>query len=159
MQYCEKCRRACPNELTRCPACRSQKLRPLDGQDMVFLCGCDMYTAQQLHTALEEAGIPSKMEDAGQSYFSFDSDSMPTDQKVYVPFEQLEQANDLAAQVSRQVESERSGKDGAQPASPPTAKRIVGEVLSIVAFLVLIMLAVYGADGFANWLKSLLGIG
>ena len=38
-------------------------------------------------------------------------------------------------------------------------KRIVGEVLSVLAFLVLIMLAVYGADGLANWLKGLMGMG
>lgn len=156
MQYCEKCRRVCEEGAAKCPNCHSQKLRPAGEGDMAFLCGCDLYAAQRLSETLEAAGIPHRMENAGNAhaYFSFDSSSMPTDQHIYVAFGQMEQAKELSAQVARQLEQER-GESG-QDAEPPTAKRIIGEVLSVVAFLALIMLAVYGADGLANWLKSIL---
>lgn len=157
MLYCEKCRRVCPEGVSKCPACRGQRLRPVGEQDMVFLCQCGLYTAQLLHSALEEAGIPQKMEGAGRAYFSFDSESMPTDQRVYVPFAQLNPAKELAAQVGRQVEAEGGNQEDTPQAAPPSPRRIAAEVASVVGFLVLVMLAVYGADGFANWLKSLLG--
>ena len=37
----------------------------------------------------------------------------------------------------------------------PRKKRIVVQIVSVAAFLVLIMLVVFAADGLANWLKSL----
>ena len=61
-----------------------------------------------------------------------------------------------AARAMREVESEREPEEGGD--DRPGMKRIVGEVLSVLAFLVLIMLAVYGADGLANWLKGLVGM-
>ena len=43
------------------------------------------------------------------------------------------------------------------PSQPEQAvpKRIVGEILSVVLFLLLSMAAVFGADAAANWLKGL----
>lgn len=157
MQYCGKCRHVCEDGPGKCPNCRSSKLRPAGEGDMVFLCGADMYTAGKLNDALGAAGIECRMENMGHAYFNFDSASMPTDQNVYVPYESLERAREIAAEVAKEVEDERAPED--EESGGPSAKRIVGEILSVVAFLVLVMLAVYGADGIAGWLKGLLGIG
>lgn len=156
MQYCGKCRHVCEDGPGKCPNCRSARLRPAGEGDMVFLCGADMYTAGKLNDALGAAGIECRLENVGHAYFSFDSASMPTDQSVYVPYERLEQARGIAAEVVREVEEERAPEEGESGGTG--AKRIIGEVLSVVGFLVLIMLAVYGADGLANWLKGLMGI-
>jgi len=117
-----------------------------------------MYTAGKLEDALTASGVDCLLEDAGKghTFYTFDSTSMPTDKNIFVPYESLEQARALAAEVAREVEAERSPEAAEEP---PGAKRIIGEVLSVVGFLVLVMLAVYGADGLANWLKGLLGIG
>lgn len=154
MQYCTKCRRLCEDAAARCPTCRSQKLRPAGEEDMAFLCGCEAYSGERLSQALTEAGIIHSLEEQGGSYFSFDSEDSPTGKQLYVRAGQMEAAREIAAQVSRELEQQEK-----QAAEPPSAKRLIGEILSVVAFLLLIMAAVYGADGLANWLKSLVGAG
>ena len=94
---------------------------------------------------------------AGSAYFNFDSETSPTDQNIFVPYETLDRAEKTAARAVQEVEREREPEDA--ESGGPGMKRIVGEVLSVLAFLVLIMLAVYGADGLANWLKGLMGMG
>ncbi len=155
MQYCTKCRRLCEDAVNRCPACRSQKLRPAGEEDMAFLCRCEAYEAGRLCQALDGAGIAHSLEDRGSGYFSFDSEDSPTGKELYVSAGQMEAARQLAAQVGRELEQEQQEQEG----EPPSAKRLVGEILSVLVFLLLIMAAVYGADGLANWLKSLVGGG
>ncbi len=159
MKYCEKCRQAWEESVAKCPACRNSRLRPADGKDLALLTTADLYAAQKLCQALEEAGCPFETEDAhkGQSYFQFDGQSMPTDQKVFVPVADLPAAQELAAQTARLVQQERDGGQEEDP-GPPGAKRLLAEVLSVAAFLLLIMVAVYGADAFAGWIKSLWGL-
>ena len=65
-----------------------------------------------------------------------------------------EQNQKLAAQYLDLSAPEEDGEG-----NRPGAKRIACEVLSVAAFLALIMLAVYGADSFAAWLKGMLGMG
>ncbi len=158
MQYCVKCRRVCEDGLPKCPGCRSRKLRPAGEGDQAFLCCADMYAAGRINEALIESGIQCSLESEGSAYYNFDSASMPTDQNIYVPYKELERAGGIASGILKEVELERSPEgDGGD--SRPGVKRIIGEVLSVAAFLLLIMLAVYGTDSFAAWLKELLGMG
>lgn len=158
MLYCPKCRRLSEDSAKKCGNCRSAGLRPPGKEDMVFLCGCDQYLAGKVLEALEAAGIPSSSEETGSGggYFTFDSMSMPTDRTVFALYDRLEEARELAAQVSAQVEAERAPQEEAEP---PGGKRILWEVLSVVGFLLLVMGAVYGADALAGWLKGLMGLG
>lgn len=123
---------------------------------MVFLCKVDMYAAGRINEALMGTGIQCRLENAGSAYFNFDSETSPTDQNIFVPYETVDRAEETAARAMREVESEREPEEGGD--DRPGMKRIVGEVLSVLAFLVLIMLSVYGADGLANWLKGLVGM-
>lgn len=158
MQYCEKCRRLCEDGAAKCPGCRSGRLRPAGERDMAFLCRCGLYMAERLDQALTQAGIAHNVEDVGNgAYYTFDNESMPTDKQIYVPAGQMEEAQALTVQVNEEVTQEQGGQP--EEAPPPTLKRLVGEILSVVAFLVLIMLAVYGADSFAGWLKEIFGMG
>ncbi|ANU53238.1 CvpA family protein [Acutalibacter muris] len=156
MQYCMKCRHLSEDGPVKCPNCKSRKLRPAGEGDMVFLCKADMYAAGRINEALMGAGIQCRLENAGSAYFNFDSETSPTDQNIFVPYETVDRAEETAARAMREVESEREPEEGGD--DRPGMKRIVGEVLSVLAFLVLIMLAVYGADGLANWLKGLVGM-
>ena len=157
MQYCVKCRHISEDGAGKCQNCRSRKLRPAGAGDMAFLCKADMYAAGKVHDALVEAGIEPELVSAGSAYFNFDSETSPTDQNIFVPYETLDRAEKTAARAVQEVEREREPEDA--ESGGPGMKRIAGEVLSVLAFLVLIMLAVYGADGLANWLKGLMGMG
>ena len=152
MQYCVKCRRVFEEGSGKCPGCKSRKLRPAGEGDMVLLMTADMYSAGRINEALLGAGIEARLESAGSAYFSFDTS--PTDQNVFVPYESLERAGEIAAGAAKAVEEERALPEGE---AKPGVKRIVAEVLSVLAFLALIMLAVYGADGLAGWLRGLMG--
>lgn len=158
MQYCTNCRRVVEDGPAKCPACRSRKLRPAGAGDMVLLCKADMYAAGKINEALRSAGIDCALESAGSAYFSFDSETLPTDQNLFVPYETLQRARELAAAAQQQVE-EALSKDEREAESVPRGKRIAGEILSVLAFLILVMLAVYGSDALAGWLKGLFGIG
>ena len=158
MQYCVKCRRVFEDGPAKCPGCKSRRLRPAGAGDSVLLCRADMYAAGKINEALRAAGIDCALESAGSAYFSFDPEQSPTDQNVFVPYESLDRARDIAAAAQREAEEARAPEDG-EGESVPRVKRIVGEVLSVLAFLILIMLAVYGADALAGWLKGLFGLG
>lgn len=148
MLYCPKCRTLCPEGSHKCPACRSSKLRPPAPQDWVLLLTTDLHHAQQLEELLDQSSIGHQAEELGRSAAFYDSHAMPTDQRLFVPYGDLPAAQTLAAQLEAPPEEP-------QEAPPPTAKRLAGEVVSILVFLLLVMLAVFGADAFTNWLKSL----
>lgn len=154
MLYCTKCQAVTKDAAKRCPGCHSAKLRPAGERDMVLLQGADMYTAQQVAQRLMEQDIPCETKSAGHAYFSFDNQSLPTDQNLYVPFAHLSAAQELAAQVGQELEQERNQPQ--EDPGPASAKHIFIEVLSVAAFLALIALASLGADALTSWLKTLL---
>ena len=165
MLYCEKCRTLSPDGSDRCQSCRSAKLRPAAGEDLVLLHRADQYTAGLLAAKLDEARIPYDLTPAARHPFTqlYDSEALPTDKALFVPWDDLPRAEELSLQVKAQVEAERAaaGKEGEEeepfePMSP--RKRLVVQILSTIAFLILVMLVVFGADAFSNWLKSLFGL-
>ena len=151
MYYCPKCRSVGDNG-ARCLNCRNTKLRPVDPEDYVLLHSADQYMAQQVSERLAQEGIGCKVEafSSGLVSYFYDSQVMPTDKTLYVPYRHLEQARALSAQIGREMEQEAEEAE----AEPPGAKRIIGEIVSVVAFLLLVMTAVFGADAAANWLKG-----
>ena len=171
MQYCGKCRRVCGDDSPRCPHCRGGKLRPVQGEDMVLLWEGDLYCCGLIEQALSQAGLEFKTQDTGGNYYGFECTELPTDRRIMVEFRSLEAAKALAVSAAKQAELERNGNgkngengedgedlgdgvDGGSP-PPPGARRIAAEVISIAVFMLLVMLAVYGADAFAQWIKSL----
>ncbi len=82
---------------------------------------------------------------------------MPTDKLVLVRWKDYAAAKELSTQVSRQVEKERAqaGGEGETFQDMPRKKRILVQIVSVLAFLLVVMLVVFGADAAANWLKGL----
>lgn len=156
MLYCTKCRRVCGEDNPKCPHCRSHRLRPAAQGDRVAFWAADEYTAGRIAAGLAEAGIECVQESSGGGYYSFECTEMPTDRQLLVSFAQLEEAKRVATDVACQVEQER-GADTSEETEPPRMKRLIGEVLSILVFMVLVMLAVFGADAVAGWIKGLFG--
>lgn len=156
MQYCLKCRCVCEDNAVKCGNCGSNKLRLAEDEDMVLLCRADQYTAQQLRERMDAAGIACEEKPANSDWgiSPYDSEAMPTDRNVYVKFSGLSRAKEISSALRKEQEE---GEEE-QFEDMPRKKRILVQVLSILGFLVLVMLAVYGADALANWLKSVFGL-
>lgn len=159
MLYCTKCRSICPDATEKCPHCKSTKLRAADGEDLVLLHRADQYTAQRLTEQFEEQNVAYQLEPFGKGRVSYlyDSEVMPTDQNIYVKYRDLETAKALSAKLREGIEKEREQQaDFEEFEDMPMKKRILVQSLSVIAFMLLVMLAVFGADALANWLKGLL---
>lgn len=159
MLYCEKCRSVCADSTPKCPSCKSSKLRVAAGDDLVLLHRADQYTAQRLQEQFDAAGVVCSLEPFGRGRVSYlyDSEVMPTDKNVYVRFSDLEAAKEISARLRESIERERSeGEEEFQ--EMPRKKRIAVQIVSVIAFLLLVVLTVFCADAVAEWLKGLLGI-
>ncbi len=161
MLYCPKCRSVCEDTTAKCPHCKNTKLRAVDGEDLVLLHRADQYTAQRLGEQFDGAGIVYKLEPFGTGRVSYlyDSEVMPTDKNIYVRYGDLPTAQDFSRRMKERLDREQQAEAGAEEFEDmPRKKRIVVQILSVIAFLVLVMLTVFGADALANWLKGLFGI-
>lgn len=159
MLYCAKCRGVCPDATSKCPNCKSSKLRPVAEEDLVLLHRADQYTAGLLEKRFQEQGLSYRMEpfQGERISYLYEGDVMPTDKTVLVAWKDYSAAKELSAQVSRQVEEERAqaGGEGETFQDMPRKKRILVQTVSVLAFLLVVMLVVFGADAAANWLKNL----
>ncbi|WP_322182063.1 hypothetical protein [Neglectibacter caecimuris] len=154
MLYCEKCRSICPDSTEKCPACKSVRLRAVNGEDMVLLHRADQYTAGRLAEQFDEAGVLYQLEpfSKGKTSYLYDCEVMPTDKNIYVRYEDLPAAKEFSAQMKAELEQQAGEEEFEEM---PRKKRILVQVLSLLGFFLLVILAVFGADALANWLKSI----
>lgn len=158
MLYCTKCHGVCQDSTLKCPNCKSGKLRQVDDEDFVLLHRADQYAAQRLEEQFKERGVSYRLEafDGGRISYLYDSDVLPTDKMVLVRWGDYPVAREISTRMKDELDREReaeTGEESFEAMSPK--KRIVVQILSVIAFLVVIMLVVYGADAAANWLKGL----
>lgn len=154
MLYCEKCRSICPDSTEKCPACKSVRLRAVNGEDMVLLHRADQYTAGRLAEQFDEAGVLYQLEpfSKGKTSYLYDCEVMPTDKNIYVRYEDLPAAKEFSAQMKAELEQQAGEEEFEEM---PRKKRILVQVLSLLGFFLLVILVVFGADALANWLKSI----
>lgn len=159
MLYCTKCHGVCQDSTAKCPNCKNTKLRPLVEEDLVFLQRADQYTASLMKQRFTEEGVHFQMEpyNGGRISYMYEGDVMPTDQSVLARWADYDAAKQIAAQVVLQVEKERAsvGEDTETFQDMPKGKRIAVQVISVFAFILVIMLVVFGTDAFSSWLKGL----
>ncbi len=153
MLYCEKCRSVCGDSTAKCPNCRNIRLRAVREEDFTLLHRADQYTAGELARQFDAQGIVYQLEPFGKGRISYlyDSEVMPTDKNIYVRYSDLEAAKRLSAHMRE----EREQAADEEFEDMPPKKRIVVQIVSVLAFLLLVTLTVFGADALANWLKSL----
>lgn len=158
MLYCSKCSAVCEDSIAKCPNCANTKLRQVNDEDYVLLHRADIYTAQRLEAQFQEYSVAYKLEEYGKGRVSYlyDSEVMPTDKNIYVRYKDMPVARGLSARLKEELEQEQTQEEEFE--DMPPKKRLLVQSLSIIGFLLLIMLAVFGADAFALWLKGLLGI-
>lgn len=153
MQYCTKCKNLCEDKLTVCPHCkRSRSLRQAKDGDMVFLQKASEYEAGEFAALFEEKAIRHEILPYSTGLVSslYDSEVMPTDKNVFVAYEDLERAKILLEEEYAEPETQEEEDDQMSP-----KKRIVVQIVSVIAFLVLVSLVVFAADFIANGLRGL----
>lgn len=152
MQYCTKCKNLCEDKLTVCPHCkRSRSLRQAKDGDMVFLQKASEYEAGEFAALFEENAIRHEILPYSTGLVSslYDSEVMPTDKNVFVAYEDLERAKILLEEEYDEPEVQEEDDQ------MPPKKRIVVQIVSVLAFLVLVSLVVFAADFIANELRGL----
>ena len=154
MLYCKRCQSVCEDYEHRCPNCKSNKLREALEEDFVFLQRADLYTAGRLESLFAEHDIDCRLESfsKGRPVPLYDSEIMPTDKSVFVPFRDLPAARELSAALCRELEEDDPAPQWEEMSSK---KRLVVQSLSALAFILVIICVVFAADGLANWLKYL----
>lgn len=160
MLYCTKCRAVCQDSAAKCQNCKSTKLRAVSDSDMVLLHRADEYTAEKLCSQFDDLGIVYELAPfaKNRSTYMYDSEVMPGDKNIFVRYCDLPAAKELSSKMKAEMESRQSSDAEEEFEDMPRAKRIIVQSLSVIAFMLLVMLAVFGADAFANWLKGLLGM-
>ena len=154
MLYCEKCRSLCQDTTRKCPNCKSSKLRVAEETDLVLLHRADQYTASRLAQQFEEAGIVYELAPFSNrsSLYLYDSEVMPTDKNIYVRMSDLPAAEELSVRMKEELERAEEQEEPFE--EMPRKKRIAVQVLSLLAFFLLIVLAVLGADVLGQWLRN-----
>ena len=153
MQYCTKCRRLSEDKLTACSNCKkSRSLRPVKADDPVYYMTCHAYEAVEIEALFEEHGIPHEVEQIklGLTKSPFDARTLEDDQNIYVNYDCIESANEVLLNYDKEKETAEEPQE-----DMPRNKRIAVEVVSIIAFMVVISLVVFATDFVANALKNL----
>ena len=139
MLYCPKCKSLCEDSAVRCPECGKRKLREPTQLDKVLLVTVTEMEAQRLEPVMKESGIPFEMHPSN-------IDGLP----------QLEEAEKVVSDF-RQKEAEAAkaaAQDAPEEEEMSRGKRMLVQIVSVLAFILLIWLVVMGTDWIANNLWS-----
>lgn len=151
MQYCTKCKNLIEDKIAVCPHCRRTKsLRPSKQGDAVYLMKTTEFEASEIGRSFDENAVRHEITPYSTGLVSslYDSEVMPTDKVIYVNYEDLDRAKGI-------LEREYSEEEEAPPEDTmPKGKRIAIQIISVLAFLVLVSLVVFGSDFIANGLKD-----
>lgn len=158
MLYCKKCKAVCDDGLQKCPNCKSgSALRQAHPEDEVWLHRADQHTAQVLADDLADVGIACTVAPfaAGRVSYLYDSDVMPTDKVLYVPYAKLDQAKAVSAKLKERLEDQEEEAETFE--EMPRRKRLFVQVISLLLFLGVIVAVVLLSDQLAAWLVGLFG--
>jgi hypothetical protein len=117
MLYCEKCRKLCDDGLSRCPECRSKKLREPKVGDAIYLITKEPIWAGALEELLNKNNIPFLKEGTmGEGMDTFVGYGLET-YSFYVPYQAYEAAKQLCEAIFTEVTDEDvflEGDDGSE---------------------------------------------
>ncbi len=149
MQYCTKCKSVCEDGVSACPVCkRVASLRKTQDDDLVFLAKTRGFEAEELAEQFDENVIAYELKPAKTGAMSsvYDSNYLPDDKNIYVKLIDLDRAKELIFKEENEQTEEEPMTD---------KKRLIVQVLSILAFLILVTLVTLGADWVANLIRDL----
>ncbi len=166
MLYCPKCKSLCEDSAVRCPECGKRKLRQPTPLDKVLLVTVSEMEAQRLEPVMKESGIPFERHPSGIDGIPsmYNSDAILSNQSFYVLLPQLEEAEKVVSEFrQKEADAARALAEETSETMPegeemPRRKRILVQLVSALAFILLIWLVVMGTDWIAThlweWVQS-----
>lgn len=162
MKYCVKCKKMQKEDSGVCSYCQGMVAEITEPNTPVHLITADGFELQRIRTALEDNGIPcdavatdSKI--GGYAVKGYDN----AEYSLLVPYSAYEKAYDICVGIGAIKDGEEKIiVDDEMPQeikemSPK--KRTTLKVLSALAFLLLVALAVWGTDYITGFIKGLFG--
>lgn len=156
MLYCTKCKNLCDDKLTSCPKCsRSRNLREARDGDMVLWDKFSEFEASEICDAFEKHGIRYSTEPykVGTVTNPFDSRVMPEDKNLYVAYGDIEAAREV---ISRELPQEAEEEEIPEEEEMSSKKRIAVQIISVIAFILIVAAVVFASDFVAEGLRDLL---
>lgn len=150
MQFCAKCKNTCPDAVTVCPSCkRGRALRQVKDTDMIYFMKTSEYEASELDKIFTDNGIDFEIKPFSMGMVSslYDSEVMPTDKNIFVKFAHLEYAKILTEKDIDEVDEDEIE---VQP------RNVLTQVVSVLAFLILVTLVVLGTDALTEFIRGLM---
>lgn len=171
MKLCTKCKHLHNDEDTVCSDCNSTLESITDENTPVYLLSAEGFELERIKTALEDNCVPCdsviKNKELRKQEF-INKNSALSD--IFVPYAAYEKAYDICVGIGAIKEEGTVILDNdAKPeqSDEPTldekfeemsgVKRTTVRVLSAIAFLALVALAVYGTDFITGFIKGLFG--
>jgi hypothetical protein len=157
MQYCTKCFNTCNDGLSSCPVCKhNEYLRPVTDTDKIILGKYRNFDAQNISELFNENNIVYEVKPFSLGFVStiYDSEVMPDDKNIYVNYSDYDKARVIIGEYSK--ENDNKEIEEQETVDPKTQrKRIITEIISILAFLIIVSLVVFSSDAVANWLRDI----
>lgn len=158
MLYCPKCKSLCEDSAVRCPECGRRKLREPTQLDKVLLVTVSEMEAQRLEPVMRASCIPFEMHPSNIDGIPsmYNSDAILSNQSFYVLLPQLEEAEKVVSsfRANEAETAKAAAQDAPEEGEMPRSKRILVQIVSAIAFILLIWLVVMGTDWIANNLWS-----
>lgn len=158
MLYCPKCKSICEDSAVRCPECGRRKLREPTQLDKVLLVTVSEMEAQRLEPVMRASGIPFEMHPSNIDGIPsmYNSDAILSNQSFYVLLPQLEEAEKVVSsfRANEAEAAKAAAQDAPEEKEMPRSKRILVQIVSAIAFILLIWLVVMGTDWIAHNLWS-----
>lgn len=162
MKYCVKCKKIHNEESGVCSYCNGALAEITEQNTPVHLITADGFELQRIRTALEDNGIPcdavatdSKI--GGYAVKGYDN----AEYDLLVPYSAYTKAYDICVGIGAIKDGEEKIIADSEfqelPQEMSTKKRTTLKVLSALAFLLLVALAVWGTDYITGFIKGLLG--
>lgn len=170
MKLCTKCKHLHNDEDAVCSNCNSPLESITDENTPVYLLSAEGFELERVKTALEDNSIPcdSVIRDKQLKKQEFiNKNSAESD--ILVPYAAYEKAYDICIGIGavKEENTEILDEEVEKKDDEPTldekfeemsgVKRTTVRVLSAIAFLALVALAVYGTDAVTAFIKGLFG--
>lgn len=167
MKYCSSCKSIITEDTDKCPVCHKAS-EDISETSAVTVTTVKGNVISVLEPALKDAGIPCRFEKKdGSIYNEYNIKiSAESDFRVLVPFEMYNKAFDVCEgfgfvkSEDRLIpDDENAGSDNRSYnekfESATGVKHRTWQMLSIVAFIVLACLLIWGVDFIAEWIKGM----
>ncbi len=172
MLYCERCQMLSEDGET-CSLCGSRKLRPVSANDPVFLFTTGQEEAERIAAAFDDEKLPhmERILENGSASPALLGQNRFASTRIFVPFAEMEHARDVMRGIGALKDggeedgpavsgagahtAPREAARGKEEKPMSSGRRAALRIVSIILFLLLVCLVVFGSDAIVAVIKSI----